>query len=103
MAPWLAITRTLVGRSRPLAVAVLSLALMATPAFAVFPGNDPGGGGGGGGGSSGGGGGTPGTHGSVPEIGLGAAASALTLLVGVTLIALDRRRHRSAKVEPQQA
>jgi hypothetical protein len=36
----------------------------------------------------------------VPEIGLGAAASALTLLAGATLIALDRRR-RALKVEPQ--
>ena len=88
--------------SRLFAAATLSLALVATPAFAVFPGNDTGGDpGGGGGGSKGGGGG--GGGGDVPEIGLGAAASALTLLVGVTLIALDRRRRRPAKAELQQS
>lgn len=84
-------------RTSSLLAAIFCLLLLTTPAFAVFPGGDPGGGGGGGGGSSGGGGG-----GQVPEIGLGAAASAITLLVGITLIALDRRRHRTASVEPQK-
>lgn len=74
---------------------VVVLALTASPAFAVFPGgSDPGGHSGGGGGTGGGGGG------HAPEIGVGAAASALTLLAGATLIALDRRR-RALKAEPQ--
>jgi hypothetical protein len=77
---------------------VVVLALTASPAFAVFPGgSDPGGHSGGGGGTGGGGGGG---GGHAPEIGVGAAASALTLLAGATLIALDRRR-RALKAEPQ--
>ena len=79
--------------------ALLTLALLASPAFAVFPGGGGGPGGGPGGGTGGGGGGGGG-GGQVPEIGLGAAASALTLLAGATLIALDRRR-RALQVEPQ--
>jgi hypothetical protein len=52
-----------------------------------------GGGGGTGGGGSGGGGGGPGGHGGgvVPEISPSAAAGALTLLGGLTLILVDRR------------
>ena len=83
------------------AAAVVALALAASPALAVFPGGGGGPGGGPGGGTSGGNpGGGGGGGGQVPEIGLGAAASALTLLVGATLIALDRRR-RALPAEPQ--
>lgn len=76
------------------AAALLTLAVTAGPALAVFPGGGPPGGPPGGG-TGGGGGGNP-----IPEIGLGAAASALTLLVGLTLIALDRRR-RAWKAQPE--
>ena len=80
--------------------ALLTLALAASPALAIFPGGGTPGGGGPGGGTSGGTPGGGGGGGQVPEIGLGAAASALTLLAGATLIALDRRR-RALQAEPQ--
>jgi hypothetical protein len=100
MKSWIARTRRLLGRSGVWAAALLIVAMASGPAFALFPGGGTGGGGGGGGGGTGGGGGGGGTQ--APEISAGAAASALTLLVGATLIALDRRR-RATRVQPQQA
>jgi hypothetical protein len=102
MPRWIAKAHRLVSRSGVWAVSLLTLALMAGPALAIFPGNGGGSGGGGGGGGTSGGGGGAGGQNQVPEIGLGAAASAMTLLVGITLIALDRRR-RDARAEPQQS
>jgi hypothetical protein len=98
MARWLLGTHHFVGPTRFFALALLGAVLSVSPALAIFPGGGDGGGGGGGGtGGSGGGGGG---GGQVPEIGLGAAASALTLLIGVTLIAWDRRRKDVSQAEP---
>jgi hypothetical protein len=47
-------------------------------------------------GNGNGNGGPQGASGGVPEIGLGAAAGALTLIAGATLIAVDRRRRQPA-------
>jgi hypothetical protein len=104
MTVWIAKAHRLVSRSSMWAAVLVTLVLTAGPALAIFPGSGGGTGGGGGGGGTGGGGGgggTPGGQQNVPEIGLGAAAAALTLLIGATLIAVDRRR-REARVEPQQ-
>jgi hypothetical protein len=76
-------------RSWTWAAVVLGVVLIATPAWATFPGGGGGGAGGGGGGGSGGGGGG---GGQVPEINLGAAGAALSFLIGATLIAWDRHR-----------
>lgn len=70
----------------------LAVALTAGTALAIGPGGGPGGGGGGG--TGGGSGGNP-----VPEINPGSAAAAITLLVGATLIVLDRRRRVPAAPE----
>src|SRR6476620_9294468 len=93
---------------------LVGFVLMTSPALAIGPGSGPGkggggkgpgggpgpgghgggpgpGGGGGGPGPGGGGGGPPEVKG-VPEIDPGAAASALALLAGGTLILIDRNR-----------
>ena len=97
---WISKAHRLVSRSGVWAAVLVTLVLTAGPALAIFPGGGGGTGGGGGGGGTGGGGGGGGGGNQVPEIGLGAAASALTVLVGATLIAVDRRR-RQSPVEPQ--
>src|SRR5262245_10825863 len=85
-----------VTRSWMIALALVSLAVGAAPALAVGPGGGPTGGGGGGGGTKGGssGGGGGGGGGTVPEINPNAAAAALTLLGGMTLILTDKLRRR---------
>lgn len=79
---------------RSVCVLLWILAVSASPAFAI--GN---GGGVGGAGGAGGVGGAAGT--SVPEIDPSGAASALTLLVGGTLLLMDRLRGRKKMLADQ--
>jgi hypothetical protein len=75
-------------------VAMIALMLLACPVLAIGPG-----GGGGGGGGGVGGNGQGGSGGEVPEINPTAAMSALTILVGGTLILTDRLRRRPRPTE----
>jgi hypothetical protein len=83
-----------------LLASIVGFALTASPGFAIGPGGGPGPGSGGGKGPGipppgTGGGGPPSTQ-PIPEISPGAAASALLLVTGGTLILTDRFRRRHA-------